>query len=585
MAKGQQNASSKRGMSIRTRTLSLIAILALLVVVANTYIVSQIRSVQSEVSYQASLISDQKAQVQQQQASIQAAQGVIERVNRINSAITTIADMNYWYFQGALTLLIQSVETGRERKAQLEKQLAELEAQDPANADIFAKVKKELETYTLYGERMFTMYESNSVSMGASMAQGAKDQSDKIEALLSQLRDSYTDEQSTAMAQVVEASRKVAKSSDEVADGGEMISGQVDTSANVAVGITVGILLVGAVLGWVFLNSLLKPIQGLASVIENIERTNNVSLRTSYDRDDELGTIARAFDAMMEKLQHTIEKMSVSAHRVTEIADAAHRGSKHLTESVADQQAETDSVVAATNEMSVSASQIKQNTDLASELASEAQMTTQLGSETMTSSVKSLDELLTRVSKAANVIEELARNTDEIGNVLDVIRGISEQTNLLALNAAIEAARAGEQGRGFAVVADEVRSLASRTNQSTIEIQDTVEKLQEGARSAVTEIEKSQASSSENLSRLKEAAEALQDIASAVTQISELNRQIAEATGEQSSVAESIDASITRMSTRVSDLGDNAKRREKASIDLREISGELRDLVDSFVTR
>jgi len=241
-------------------------------------------------------------------------------------------------------------------------------------------------------------------------------------------------------------------------------------------------------------------------------------------------------------------------------------------------------VATATTEMSASANNIKHNTDVASDLAAEARMTTNVGRETMERSVSSLEQLTTRVTAAATAIDDLAKNTDEIGSVLDVIRGISEQTNLLALNAAIEAARAGEQGRGFAVVADEVRNLASRTNQSTIEIQDTVAKLQEGAKSAVEEIEKSKVSGLENMSRLREAADTMADVASAVEQINELNGQIAQASGEQSEVAGSIDESISRISVQVNELTENATKREKAAESLQGISEQLKALVDSFVT-
>jgi methyl-accepting chemotaxis protein len=235
--------------------------------------------------------------------------------------------------------------------------------------------------------------------------------------------------------------------------------------------------------------------------------------------------------------------------------------------------------------MSASAANIKQNTDVASDLASDARVTTDAGRESMENSVASLESLTDSVSKAAQVIEDLAKNTDEIGSVLDVIRGISEQTNLLALNAAIEAARAGEQGRGFAVVADEVRSLASRTNQSTIEIQETVAKLQEGAALAVDEIEKSKSSGLENMAKIREASETMVDVASAVSQINDLNGQIAQASGEQSDVAGSIDESISRISAQVTELSINASQREKAAANLFNIGEELKSLVDSFVTK
>ena len=576
--------AAAKGFSIRVRTIALVSVIILITLVANTYIVANIRSINGQVTKQAELIDSQILIVERQQSSIQDAQSVIDRVNNINEAITTIADMNYWYFQGALTLLIESIETGRQLREQLLTQLGELEAQDAANAEVFAQVREELETYKLYAERMFTMYESNSVSMGASMAQGAKDQSDKVSELLSSLRSQYVEQQNNAMQQVVSDAGDVAKASKSVDNGGTLIRKQVDSTVTAAIGITIGVLIVGAIMGLAFLRGLLIPIRNLSDVIHNIESTNNVSLRTQYNRRDELGLIAQAFDSMMDKLQGTIMRMADSANELKNIADSARNGSAELSISVRSQQEETDMVATATTEMSASANNIKHNTDVASDLAAEARMTTNVGRETMERSVSSLEQLTTRVTAAATAIDDLAKNTDEIGSVLDVIRGISEQTNLLALNAAIEAARAGEQGRGFAVVADEVRNLASRTNQSTIEIQDTVAKLQEGAKSAVEEIEKSKVSGLENMSRLREAADTMADVASAVEQINELNGQIAQASGEQSEVAGSIDESISRISVQVNELTENATKREKAAESLQGISEQLKALVDSFVT-
>jgi methyl-accepting chemotaxis protein len=585
MVSSKNSLSLRGGFSIRVRTIALVSIIILITLIANTYIVSNIRSINGQVSEQAELIQTQQSLVARQQTSIEMAQSVIERVAKINQSITTIADMNYWYFQGALALLIDSIETARGLQTQLISQVEELAALDPANGDSFAEVIEELDTYKLYAERMFVMYESNSVSMGASMAQGAKDQSDKISQILERVRTQYVTQQSNSMSQVVVDGGNVSQASESVASGGTEIRRQVDATVAVAITITLAVLIIGALMGLLFLRGLLVPIRDLSSVIQNIESTNNVSLRTNYKRNDELGYIAKAFDSMMDKLQGTIERMADTAHELADIADSARNGSAELSLSVRAQQEETDMVATATTEMSASAANIKQNTDVASDLAADARMTTNIGRETMENSVNGLVDLTDRVTAAAGVIDNLAKNTEEIGSVLDVIRGISEQTNLLALNAAIEAARAGEQGRGFAVVADEVRNLASRTNQSTIEIQDTVAKLQEGAQSAVSEIEKSKAGGLENMEKIRHAAETMADVANAVEQINDLNGQIAQASAEQSEVAGSIDASISRISLQVTDLSENAGKRERAAESLRDISGKLRSLVDSFVTK
>ena len=575
---------ANKGFSIKVRTIALVSVIIMITLVANTYIVANIRAINGQVAEQAELIDSQVAMVERQQSSIQEAQSVIDRVNNINIAITTIADMNYWYFQGALTLLIESIEAGRALREELLAQLGELEAQDSVNAEVFAKAREELETYKLYAERMFKMYESNSVSMGASMAQGAKDQSDKISQLLDSMRAQYVDQQNNAMQQVVSDAGNVASASKSVDNGGVLIRKQVDSTVSAAIAITIGLVIIGAFMGLMFLRGVLIPIRKLSDVIHNIESTSNVSLRTQYNRGDELGLIAQAFDSMMDKLQGTIKRMSDSANELKDIADSARNGSAELSNSVRAQQEETDMVATATTQMSASANNIKQNTDVASDLAADARKTTNIGRESMERSVASLDELTRRVTTAATVIDNLAKNTDEIGSVLDVIRAISEQTNLLALNAAIEAARAGEQGRGFAVVADEVRNLASRTNQSTIEIQETVAKLQQGAQSAVEEIEKSKESGMDNMTRIREATKTMADVASAVEKINELNGQIAQASGEQSEVAGSIDESISRISIQVNELSENADKREKAAESLQDISEQLKSLVDSFVT-
>lgn len=575
---------ARSGLSIRVRTISVISIIILVILIANTYITSNIRLINGQVAQQAELIVSQQDAVASQQQAVLEAQSVIDRVSAINQIITTIADMNYWYFQGALSLRIESIELARELKTALTTQVNELNKLDTNNAEAFANALEELTTYELYAERMFVMYESNSVSMGASMAQGAKDQSDKISQILADVRDQYVAQQSTAMNQVVASGKTVSEASGQVSKAGDEIRQQVSASSTLAVTVTLVVIAIGSVLGLLFLRSILLPIQRLSKVIHNIESTNNVSLRTHYERNDELNAIAHAFDAMMSKLQGTIEKMAESAKELTELAHLSHEGSAELSRSVHVQHEETEMVATATTEMSASAANIKQNTDHASALANEALKTTRSSRQAMESSVQNLTGLTSGVTAAAEVINDLAKNTEEIGSVLDVIRGISEQTNLLALNAAIEAARAGEQGRGFAVVADEVRNLASRTNQSTIEIQETVAKLQEGAQRAVAEIDSSKTGGLNNMEQINQAAQTIAEVALAVEQINELNGQIAQASAEQSEVSSSIDASISRISSQVTELSETSDVREKTAESLQQISEQLKALVDSFVT-
>ena len=223
-------------------------------------------------------------------------------------------------------------------ETKLQSQLANLEKKDPENKTRFDQAREEIETFKLYAERKFKMFETNSVSMGKSMGDGAKDQADKILAILESLRNEYQQEQNGSMDQIVADAMDFAAASDSVASAGANIRGQVDSSSIMAISITAGALLIGSILGLVFLRGLLIPIQRLTQVIQNIESTNNVTLRTQYLRRDELGSIAQAFDAMMDKFQGTISRMSDSAGELMAIANTARDASGNLSVSVRAQQ-------------------------------------------------------------------------------------------------------------------------------------------------------------------------------------------------------------------------------------------------------
>ena len=194
----------------------------------------------------------------------------------------------------------------------------------------------------------------------------------------------------------------------------------------------------------------------------------------------------------------------------------------------------------------------------------------------------SIDELANEVESAASVIQQLASDSDSIGTVLDVIKGIAEQTNLLALNAAIEAARAGEQGRGFAVVADEVRTLAGRTQESTQEIEAMIDKLQSGAKNAVTAMEAGQEKASIGVAQTKQAGEALAAITRAVTTISDMNTHIASSAEEQSATTEEMNKNIININQLADQTANSAQQSTAASAELSKLATDLQNLVSQF---
>jgi methyl-accepting chemotaxis protein len=234
------------------------------------------------------------------------------------------------------------------------------------------------------------------------------------------------------------------------------------------------------------------------------------------------------------------------------------------------------------NEMSATVQEVARNAVEAAEAAKEADNTFHQGKQVIDRVIEAIGELANEVEKAANVIQQLEAESMNIGSVLDVIKSIAEQTNLLALNAAIEAARAGEQGRGFAVVADEVRTLAGRTQQSTQEIEEMISKLQSGANNAVKVMETGKDMTKVGVDQAAAAGEALLTINTAVERITGMNTQIASAAEEQSSVAEEINRSIVSINEVAEQSAAGAQQTAQASNDLARLADQLKALVGRF---
>ncbi|OOZ41231.1 hypothetical protein BOW53_04430 [Solemya pervernicosa gill symbiont] len=274
--------------------------------------------------------------------------------------------------------------------------------------------------------------------------------------------------------------------------------------------------------------------------------------------------------AILGRMSNAVEQMKTMSGQLSDTSSTTHG-------EIQNQEQQTTQIATAISELSASAQEVAESATQAAEAAQHANSSASEGRQVVEQNITSIRELAAEVERSAEVIDQLAKDSDGIGGVLDVIQGIAEQTNLLALNAAIEAARAGEQGRGFAVVADEVRTLASRTQESTQEIQSMIERLQSGARSAVTAMEKGREKGQEGVEQAGRAGQALNEISDSVITISDMNSQIASAASEQSTVSEEINRSIhaiieindqisVYMSETISACGENSDIAEEMSL-------------------
>ena len=249
---------------------------------------------------------------------------------------------------------------------------------------------------------------------------------------------------------------------------------------------------------------------------------------------------------------------------------------------VESQKDETVQVASAITQMTATVQEVANNAESATSAAADADSEAKAGNQIVSSTVQAISELATEVESSASVIEKLKGDSENIGAVLDVIKGIAEQTNLLALNAAIEAARAGEQGRGFAVVADEVRTLAQRTQESTAEIENLINALQGGAEEAVTVMTRSRDRASHTVEQAKHAGESLSSITRAVGTILQLNTQIATAAEEQSSVSEEINRNVINIQDISEQTASGAEQTASASAELARLGEQLQNLVGQF---
>lgn len=377
---------------------------------------------------------------------------------------------------------------------------------------------------------------------------------------------------------------QIAAASDSIADSADENAAQVVSTAIFGIIICIIVaMVVGALVLLMSLKTVLQPINALLERMNDIADGNgDLTQRVNDSTDDELGQLAGAFNRFVAKIQGLVKEIASSSEEMVASTARQNTLSKDAKQGIIKQNVETDSVASAVNQMTATSQEVSTSAANAAQSSEAVNAESERTKGVVSQSITSVKQLAHEVDDSSSVISSLAEDVQEINKVLDVIGGIAEQTNLLALNAAIEAARAGEQGRGFAVVADEVRTLAARTQKSTAEINDMIVRLRKGSEGAVEAMKQSREYGENSVSASKEAGESLEIVSESMRVINDMNTQIATAAEEQKTTMEELSKNINAISEISQRSMETAEESEQVSLELTKLGEQLRGLVNQF---
>ncbi|QCI13119.1 methyl-accepting chemotaxis protein [Pseudomonas putida] len=397
----------------------------------------------------------------------------------------------------------------------------------------------------------------------------------EAEQLISGPLSQYADSMMKAMSALIDYNSKGAE------DASQRSSDVADQAFNAIVGALVVIMLALAAIATLLTRSIVVPLADAVAVAERVA-TGDLTAHIQVTGRDEPALLLRALGRMQTNLRETIRKIAASSDQLASASEELHTVTEDTSRGLHQQSAEIDQAATAVNQMTAAVEEVANNAVSTADASQGADHSTRDGRDQVNQALASIQQLVEDVTGTSAEIEQLASNANEISRVLDVIGAIAGQTNLLALNAAIEAARAGEAGRGFAVVADEVRALAHRTQQSTAEIEQMIAGIQNGTERAVAAMHSSQGRATGTLEIAQGAGQALEVIAEAIASINQRNLVIASASEEQAQVAREVDRNLVNIRDLAMQTSAGANQTSAAAQDLSRLAVDLNGMVAQF---
>ncbi len=566
-----------RDLSIGVRILAFTGIFAGIILLSLVYLATALsesvdlsRSQTKVVGVQRDAIDTQTNLLVEQGASA-------KRLNNVTALSRKFSEVRFWLADLSVSWLNESEENAETAKEEMYDMLGQIDDQALAasvreRTDLFYdKMLEAVDAYVDENRVLGNSLMSESRRMGLSIDQDLAD--------LGRVAQERTN---TIAVELGGAGEQVAKAGLELTEAAHTVEETSSRLLSVSLVVLVILMVASAFYSIALKNNIHGPITKLRTALDHIEQNSDLIYRVDVDSKDEMGIMSAALNKMMEHFQAVVSQVRSAALELRNATESSGDIIGQTKVCAHKQQEATDQVAVAINEMAATVEEVARHANEASEAANEARSASDEGHEMVKQTVNLMSVLSDNTRQAHDAISRVSDDTSNIGTVLDVIRGVSEQTNLLALNAAIEAARAGEAGRGFAVVADEVRTLAQRTQESAQEIHTMITRLQEGTANAVLVMEGGVDSAEKAVQQANAAGEALQKINTSVLGIVDINIQIATATEEQSATAEEINRNITNITEYAAETADGASKTTQACSDQITLSEELASLVNKF---